>query len=207
MGAVEWAYAILLALFNVGFAWLLNQRQSILENKQALDLQQIQHRLDAEMLEFEKRFTSHYDKQIDVINELYGLMDDTQRNIVWLAIAVSENDTRNIPGLLEAASQSYRDLSSHYNSRRYYLDEETCELIDKYKDLLMKIDRETRILLHAFQTGDEARLQRLDEFDDFMNEQQPRTVSLRRQIEQRFRTIIEPKPIDVSIEEVKSESD
>lgn len=94
---------------------------------------QMQNDLQIKFFEYQTRFSFLHQNQAEVIKELYGLLADTNENIIHLVSPMfNVADSKHA----ETTSAKYNALAECFVKNRIYFEEGTCNRID---DLLLRM--------------------------------------------------------------------
>lgn len=146
---------------------------------------QMQNDLQIKFFEYQTRFSLLHQKQAEVIKELYGLLADTNENIIHLVSPMFNVTDRKHA---ETTSAKYNALAECFVKNRIYFGEGTCNRID---ELLLKM----RLAMTKASRGQRPQAGARDtelwgEAWDSVTKEVP---SILRELETQFRAFFSPK--------------
>ena len=90
---------------------------------------QLQNQLQAELFEFQTKFSGYYQKQAEVIGTFYEMLSETQMVISELVHPVQFESEKSEAERSREAFEKKVELARFFEKRRIYFDEQVCQQI------------------------------------------------------------------------------
>ena len=161
---------------------------------------QLQNQLQAELFEFQPKFSGYYQKQAEVIGNFYEMLSETQIIIAELVHPVQfESERRDEERLREAFGKKI-ELARFFEKRRIYFDEQVCQQITA-------VLRTMHTVLVTFQSSQRRGLRQvqgpdLEKWNDAFSIMEKEVPVLKSALESRFRQLLSGTPTHISDQSV-----
>jgi len=149
---------------------------------------QLQNQLQAELFEFQTKFSVYYQRQAKVIGTFYEMLSETQMIISEVVHPVQFAHEKSDQERFTEAFNKKVELARFFERRRIYFDEELCQQITAVLRTMHKV-------LITFQLSQRKGLSNLDEKDlekwnDAFNIMEGEVPVLKSALERRFRQLL-----------------
>ena len=91
---------------------------------------QFANELQRKYFEFQTKFSSYHQKQVEVIGELYGMLNETEWSVIELVHPMQSGVGRTITEKVHETYGKCVELSRFFSKHRIYLNEDICQIMD-----------------------------------------------------------------------------
>lgn len=149
---------------------------------------QLQNQLQAELFEFQTKFSGYYQKQAEVIGTFYEMLSETQITISEVVHPIQFAHEKSNQERFTEAFDKKVELARFFERRRIYFDEELCQQITAVLRTMHKV-------LITFRSSQRKGPSNIDEKDlekwnDAFNIMEGEVPALKSALERRFRQLL-----------------
>jgi hypothetical protein len=121
---------ILRKFFEQGLARDIERFRATLQAEFEQSKLKLENELQTKYFEFQTKFSSYHQKQIEVVGEIFEMLNEAEITVGELVHPMRIADTGREVELIGEADTKCIALARFFNKNRIYLDEETCQQLD-----------------------------------------------------------------------------
>lgn len=147
---------------------------------------QLQNQLQAELFEFQTKFSGYYQKQAEVIGTFYEMLSETQITISELVHPIQFESEKSDQERLREGFDAKVELARFFEKRRIYFDDDVCQQITTALSTMHKV-------LVVFQSSQRKGLRNgpdVERWNDAFNIMEQEVPVLKNALESRFRHLL-----------------
>ncbi len=164
----------------------LESHKARLNSDLELSKAQLAHEFQMKSFEHQTRFSFFYQKQAEIISELYALLFHAVSSIESLVKPLQFAGEKSNEEKIKEAVDSYNELLKHFNVNRVYLNEDICEKMD----VILKTMRVSFINYSIASSPMSYSSNNLDRWVEAWEALQKELPPIRQELESQFRQIL-----------------